>query len=305
MTVCAAVKYLAKATSEEKKYLLLTISDRMQTVGDIEFEQPSHTKVYGLAPANAVCIGSGNTHTIRTLAINTLQQLQREHQENGSSSVGIGKVARAYAQQFASLRRYRAEQLHLAPLGLTTESFATHMPDMAAAGLVEKMAAEQIGVTAIIAGVDSDGPHIYTVGGWDAYWREMAYEVCHDAMGFTVIGAGAGPLESLFLSHNFDPAWGIMETLLLLYSGKKKAEAAAGVGPVTDIMVFSEQGHYILSALGIETLDRHYREFEDAARRKREETLAKMHAEYQTLRWLTQLPTSPPAEVAAETSPGP
>jgi hypothetical protein len=295
MTLGAAAIYLAENGPDGKRYSLLTISDRMLTIGDLEYERPWRSKVIGLAPANAVCLGSGDTQTLRTLADMTHRQV---HQDNPGevppSSIRVSEVARTYAQQFTTLRRHRADQLHLAPRGLTIGSFINEAPNLAE-GLGDKMASERLGVTAIIAGMDSEGPHIYTVGGGDAQWREMAYETYCNSPGFTAIGTGASPLMSHFMSHNFDVEWGFWETLLLLYSGKKKAEAAAGVGPATDITTFSERGSGLLSVAFIERLDRYYREIEDAAHRKRTETLARMGADEHFHGLLAPPSMTPPA----------
>ena len=84
-------------------------------------------------------------------------------------------------------------------------------------------------VSAIIAGIDPTGAHIYTV-----YNNEAR---CVDNVGFAAIGIGARHASSQFMFARH--AWNspFPQTLLLTYYAKKKAEVAPGVGIGTDMVM--------------------------------------------------------------------
>jgi 20S proteasome alpha/beta subunit len=283
VTICAAAMYLAEETPEGKKYRLLTISDRMQSAGNIEYEDHFSSKVYKLGPATAVCLGSGETNALYTLVGLAQQQLQQKYPgEVRASAISIYEVAGIYARQFSSLRRTRAEQVHLAPLGLDIASFTQSAPELAK-DLAEKLQREELGVQLIIAGMDTAGPHIYGVGRRDDYGRELPYEDCHDANGFFAVGSGDWQFRSMFMSHSYNSEWGFWEALFLLYSAKKKAEAAAGVGRVTDIVLVDESSMRDLDDSVMEAVDEYYRAFETAAKKKRNSIVGKMKSDKRIL----------------------
>jgi hypothetical protein len=82
-------------------------------------------------------------------------------------------------------------------------------------------------VEAIICGVDSSGPHLYSVYNSDA--------TCQDTVGFAAIGVGSWHADSQFMFAGHVGLRPFPETLLLVYLAKKRAEVAPGVGEATDM----------------------------------------------------------------------
>lgn len=204
--------------------VLLGISDRMLTSDDIEFEA-LQTKIYLFPSGKACCLFSGDAVAQDTVFMETYRMAQ----EGGV--VGIADLARLYAENFASLRRKRAEQIHLAPHGLTMQTFLASQNTMNSDlvwALAKSVAEEGLELHALVAGVDSQGAHIYRIS-------DPGVEECFDGVGFCAIGSGSRQFESQFMYLGYSRHWNWLDALLLMYSAKKRAERSPGVGPQTDM----------------------------------------------------------------------
>jgi len=169
-----------------------------------------------------------------------------------SPSIRVEEIAEFYAEEFANFRRRRAERMYLSPLGLTAESFLSAQSDMLqelAFDLTNKMLNEVMHSEAIIAGVDETGGHIYKI-------HDPGLATCFDTPFFAAIGIGENHAISQFMLAKFEKRWSVEKTIYLTYSAKTLAEATAGVGKQTD-MVLIRPGTpiYPLKGSEIATLD--------------------------------------------------
>lgn len=143
----------------------------------------------------------------------------------------VSDVTQLYVHRFNEAKLRRAEKEILTPLGLNRDSFISKQREMDPQ-LIDRLATElkkfQIPtVETIFAGNDFSGAHIYV-----AYDAEVR---CLDAVGFAAIGSGSrhANSEMMFARHTIKRPFA--ETFLLVYSAKKRAEAAPGVGVGTDM----------------------------------------------------------------------
>jgi hypothetical protein len=266
MTVCAAVICQGQTPTGEPEEVLLGVSDRMITAGGTEFE--THlTKIFVFASAKIVALGAGDWSFIEAIATETEREVVR------SQITDVQQVARLYGQNYARLRRRFAENLHLAPIGLDLDTFLERQRTMApslVSDLEARLQDVELGVNAIVAGVDASGPHIYSVG--DAKFvggqvRESCHERCHDSTGFYAVGAGRDPFDKELMALRYSRVWPWPEALLLTYSAKKKAEASTGVGGVTDL--FCMDGEMLrFTSDTLQTLDQYYEELRQTALQK-------------------------------------
>src|SRR5262249_10374624 len=106
-------------------------------------------------------------------------------------------------------------------------------------------------ISAIFAGADTDGMHIYVVQDGEANSLEAN---CVDSVGFAAIGIGRRHASSQFMFARH--AWNapVADTVLLTYYAKKKSEVAPGVGIGTDMMMVDGLGG--LTTLKTEVLDK-------------------------------------------------
>jgi hypothetical protein len=263
-----------------ERQVVLGISDRTITWADeVEYETRNRTKIFAFPfsptnPTNIVALGSGDIDTHAAIAERTHQQAL----ETGVSDVG--EMARLYAAHFAYLRRERAETLHLAPLGLTLDTFLerqrTMLPSLVL-DLEQRLQDVELGVEAIIAGVDAAGaPHIYSVGGFKA-GRENAEPICHDHSGFCAVGSGANQFEMQLMFSGYDWAFPFREALLLTCLAKKQAEMSPGVGRVTDMFIIQDKtGFSPFVPEFVEAVEEYHGEFEKAVNAQRAVILERM-----------------------------
>lgn len=266
VTVCAAVLCDVKQGPEEALQFCLAVSDRMITCGDHEFESRT-TKVFVFAPAIiGLCAGDTDLHTM--IATSALSDVIN----NSVSSVH--EVARLYAQHFAVLRRRRAEETYLAPLGLDASSFIARQQEMEASQvslLTQAMLDARLDVEAIIAGADDTGSHIYRIG-------DPGQALCCDRSGFCAIGPGWRQFETQFMLAGYCRDQALLDALLLTYSAKKKAEVAPGVGSATDLAMIHRHGAKMVSESDyfFEQLSNYHLQLEALLKQSRNKVLADM-----------------------------
>lgn len=221
MTVCIA------AICEGS--IVLGASDRMITAGDIQFEPPTQ-KVFGVTSSIAVMF-AGDAALQSEVRQAVQGQINAHVRSFPNVWLTVRDVADMYVTQRNALKLRRAEAAVLQPLGLTAEAFRQGMhgfgPDMVKT-IAGDLVQFQLPYTAwIVSGVDETGAHIYTIHGGDLS--------CQDQVGFAAIGFGARHAESQFMLAEHARHRSLAETLLLIYSAKKRAEVAPGVGFGTDM----------------------------------------------------------------------
>lgn len=204
-------------------------SDRMLTAGDIQFE-PQQPKIIVLTRSIVVMVAgdsSMQSEIIQKVQADVSKRIEVEPQNWWN----VRDVADLYSRYCGEARLRRAEHQILEPVGLTQDTFISRQKEMDS-GFVRQLATELINfdppkIAAICCGVDLTGAHIYLADNTNV--------TCEDLVGFAAIGAGAGHANSqlMFAGHTrYRP---MPETLLLVYSAKKRAEVAPGVGKATDM----------------------------------------------------------------------
>ena len=122
------------------------------------------------------------------------------------------------------------------------------LPDIAF-DLTNKMLNATIGSEAIITGIDSTGAHIFRI-------HDPGIATCLDTAFFAAIGIGEPHASSQFMLAKFEKRWPVEKTMFLTYSAKTLAEAAAGVGKQTDMVVIRPGNPiYALTTEDLATLD--------------------------------------------------
>ena len=84
-------------------------------------------------------------------------------------------------------------------------------------------------VSILITGLDPQGAHIFVVDDGSPH--------CLDKVGFAAVGIGARHAESQFMLAGHSGLSQIPETLLLVFTAKRRAEVAPGVGRATDMIL--------------------------------------------------------------------
>lgn len=141
----------------------------------------------------------------------------------------LAATSRAYAVELVRIGDMR----HLAPLGMTRDSFYARrelIGEAAFARVFEALAAVRLSTELLICGFDEDGGHIASTK------PDGVYEI-HDSVGFHAIGEGAWlALGVLYAEPKFQ--YGPLESIVYELCGAKfAAERAPSVGTETIVLV--------------------------------------------------------------------
>jgi 20S proteasome alpha/beta subunit len=207
---------------------VLTLSDRMITFGDVEYE-PNQQKVGNLT-RNILLLISGD-YSIHSQAL-----MDTRKQIGANASISVHDAALIYGHCLQQIKLRAAENDVLAPLGLNTDTFIAQQRDMSPA-LVETLAMRLQGysgeyIEALIVGIDvgSDLGSIYHVD-------NRGTVSCFNDIGFASIGAGAWHAKSRLMQFGYEKNTPFVTALGMTYAAKKSAEVAPGVGKTTDIKI--------------------------------------------------------------------
>lgn len=221
---------------------IVAASDQMITSGDIQFEQPQ-PKIWQL---NQSCVAMMYGRSAAQAEI--ANEVESNVAANKITYVKL--IAGIYARKLRDYVKTEAEADVLGSLGLTTDdlirrastahpSQLRHLTQQLQAYYDKSGLADELG-GAIIVGVDGLGCHIYGV--------EHGHVTCYDRIGFFAAGGGEWHASSQFMFAGYTPNWEFPHALSLVYSAKKRAEVAPGVGSQTDIVLISNSQPNIMHA---------------------------------------------------------
>ena len=234
----------------------------MLTSGDIEFE-PEASKLRPINTAIGAML-AGNTASQSEIMERLTRDTNARIQSKPEEWLRVEDVANLYFSHYLEIKRECSEQKLLHPLGLDRSTFFEKQK-MMDSNLVDKLAKDLVNfemspIETIFAGIDASGPHIYTV--------RNSGVLCNDWAGFASIGVGAWHADSQMMIARHTKQRPMPETLLLIYSAKKRAEVAPGVGQATDMFLtgpavggYIEIGQHVLDALQVnyETMNEEFK----------------------------------------------
>lgn len=228
MTVCVAA--ICAHT------MVMGMSDRMLTAGDLQF-QPSSSKIWRLTNS-IVMMSAGDIGLQSEIYGGVRKFIAGKLAAEPERWLQVEEVANQYRATYFNIKSQRSEQAILGSLGLTRETFIANQRTMEPT-LVSNLASELLaygmpGVAAIIAGnspletgnPEVAVPHIFTIENGDI--------LCADKVGFACVGVGAWHANSTLMLAGHTPGTSAVKALLNIYSAKKRAEVAPGVGSDTD-----------------------------------------------------------------------
>lgn len=185
-----------------------------------------------------------------------VHQLARQLQKNQAATVR--EAAMIYRELFNDAKRTLGADLVLSKFGLSVETFISQQQQMHPEFIRQinnYLLNVDLGSTAIFAGLDDSGPHIYSVGD-----HGMS---CEDAVAFSACGVGARHAEMQFIQADCTRNKSIFESILITYIAKKRSEKAPGVGQLTDMFWISPAtGCRWLEPQQFAIIDKHYHDYE-------------------------------------------
>jgi hypothetical protein len=276
VTVCVAVlckwNYALPPAAPDMGTIAIAISDRKITAFDVEYEPPQQKLAFITERALVLVAGDLAFHTEAIYA--TRAQIK------GNIEASPQNIALIYGQAVQSIRRRRAEDVYLAPLGLNTDSFLAQQRDLSESFVdqirhqLQEYRADQ--VEALVVASDGDTSHIYSVD-------ERGGVSCLDDVGFAAIGIGAWHAKSRLMQWGYTNGVNFGAGLAAAFAAKKAAEAAPGVGTTTDInIVFRNKSEPLLSAVA-EKLPEFYEEYKVSRAKLEDKIMSDLNSFISTL----------------------
>lgn len=250
---------------------VIGVADRMLTAADITFE-PQRTKIWALTTSIIVMIAGDSALQMEILIAVSSEVNARIHASPKDWWL-LRDVADLYVKHYNRIRSVRAEAQILLPLGLDMASWISRQRELApsmAEQIAQRLTTFELPATeALIVGSDPGGVHIYAV-------RRGAV-TCESGVDFAAIGIGGWHASSQLMFAGHTRKNTLAGTLYLIYTAKRRAEVAPGVGAATDMFTVGKPlGSYLSVAQPVlEELDRRYRRSEAQMNRamKKAETL--------------------------------
>jgi 20S proteasome alpha/beta subunit len=258
MTVCIAA--VCGATHDDGPFVI-TAADRMITIGDLEYE-PNQTKTIYLA-TQTVALVAGDMQLHAAVAPRVNARIKDYTSDHGGT-ITVSAIAEFYAEEFGYHRRVMAEREILVPRGLSFDRFLSRQATMSQHQVSEidnRLASYCIESSAIIAGIDETGGHIWVV-------ENPGIANCYDTPYFACIGSGASLAEAQFMVKGFDKTWSLPQSIWLAYEAKARAESAGGVGHQSDLIIIARGGKRV--PLGDTDKDMLWKLFQNVSEKERE-----------------------------------
>jgi hypothetical protein len=215
---------------------------------DLRYE-PERPKILPLS-SSVVVQYSGDAPTARVVFNEVAEIVANRIRAEPLNWWSVRDVALIWSHYYRRETARQAEDVILAPLGLDLASFLERQRQLAPE-LVTRLATalqnyKANAVSAIIAGVDTSGPHIFVV-------RESRVS-CEDHLGFAAVGIGDWHATSRFMFSAHANHRSLEATMWLTYNAKRHAEVAPGVGVETDMFAVLGLGGHV--AVGPHVLQR-------------------------------------------------
>jgi len=234
--------------------IVFCAADRMKTGGDIEFEpkrvDPPEaalpwlfgSKIFS-ATASIAALTAGESALQSEILQEVWFNIQSRIAAAPTKWIKIKDAVEMYVDCYDKIKLKRAASAVLAPLALTPETFIQNQNSMASDFISEikreMQSFDMPRIDTIYAGIDQEGPHIYTITNYTT--ERNCVIKCNDSIGFAAIGSGARHATSQFMQVGYHRGFLTSETLFLTYLAKKRAEIAPGVGNETNMITIGPQ----------------------------------------------------------------
>ena len=166
-------------------------------------------------------------------------------------------IAEQIKNRFVVVRKRRIDDIILGPRGFDFDSFYAvgikSLPGDLAMLIDSQIQQHQLGSSLILAGVDATGAHIYAIG-------DPGATQCFDRLGYHSIGSGHRHALLTLVSRQQHKSTDVHTTIFNVFTAKRSAELAPGVGAATEMRVITKEGVVSLTADKIARLETIFRE---------------------------------------------
>lgn len=229
MTICVAALCIDEGIDEGKEMVVMAC-DRMVSLGDERSAELEMSKAWQLTNSVFV-LTAGDTSLQAEVLRPVAEEVQSRVEKEPDNWWRVDQIARLYERQYQRSKQRRLENAVLSPWGLTYESFFAKQNEMSrdfVSTIAHQVSSFQIpGVEAIFAGVDQSGARLFDWIGESISDRTLA--------GYSAIGVGYRHVDAEMITRKHTRLRPLVDTLSLVHSAKRRAEAASGVGIQTDV----------------------------------------------------------------------
>ena len=275
MTVGIAA--ICDGTEDESRGVVVA-ADRLVTTGygtRIEYEH-TDTKITEITDAGSVtcfAVASGSL----SLADDLFLKMEEEIAERGPTT--IRDIAQEGVDAFHRLQRETFTNQILAPLDLELEdlrkgdiSLSKEYQRALLQDIYEKKEEIEKNLSILLAGVDANGAHIYSLTDADI--------ARHDNLGYATIGSGSLSSQLTFTRNRYDTDCSLSDGLMTVVEAKARAEEAQGVGRKMDIVLIKDDDVEFVKGDDVEPLRELQQKIETAEMSAREKTIEQSDIEY-------------------------
>ncbi len=228
MTIC-----ICAICKHEGAPALVVAADHMITAsfGPYTLEFEHENSKFGFLNKNTVLFFAGDS----LFSYELLPKLTPILKETKTVSEISEKVKELTEQE--RLRRID-EQVFL-PRALTRKKFyeegvAVKLPPQLSALIDQHVQAAKLNVEMLLAGIDASGAHVFQIS-------DKMIKGTYDGIGFSAIGSGAIHAISSLVAQKYTPNCDAYDAIYFVYTAKRKAEAAPGVGnKLTDMRLITD-----------------------------------------------------------------
>jgi 20S proteasome alpha/beta subunit len=171
----------------------------------------------------------------------------------------IEQIAQQTTQHYARLRDEQVEIDQFRSRGLTRDRFykgeSPLLTGQAFFGIDQYVMNFNYGVELLIAGVDDAGSHLYSVGHPAGNSHDFAQ------IGYHAIGSGGAQAIQSMIGFSHASFRSLAETVFAVYSSKRRAEVAPGVGKDTDLAIIEASGTVRFDKAGLAKLEKLYQQY--------------------------------------------
>jgi hypothetical protein len=219
----------------------IVAADRLVTTGlgtRIEYEH-TNSKMERITQSDgvlAVAVGAGAVSLTDELLYKTRGKLDQ------TQDMTVRSVVEKAVNASTDLIRESIERQVLAPYGFDSHNEFNKNQKALGKGMVNSIQRDILDkrdkifsqMNVLIAGVDSEGAHLYGIR-----QNDMAR---HDSIGYHTVGSGSDPAESSFIRNQYDDTCDKKDAVMSVVEAKIRAEEAQGVGRQMDIAIISQDG---------------------------------------------------------------
>jgi 20S proteasome alpha/beta subunit len=251
MTICIA------GICDSGEHVVVAV-DRMFTLGpplNIEFEPPL-SKIEQISPT-CVALAAGNSAFAQEIITRARAKLEK------SRAIQIMEISTSVKDEYAHFRDEKVEE-HVIRMNLGQDFLTFREKGGFLPGYLQQqpmiyqqilIQANQFNLTVelIIAGCDTAGSHIFYVGHPGTLFNL-------DKLGYNAVGTGAVHAVTSLSLGGHTPKSSLVNTLASVYTAKRAAEVAPGVGKETEVAVISKADVWVCTSPVVKELEKAFEE---------------------------------------------